>query len=223
MDYHDSMDKYIVIAGNIGAGKSTLVEKLCARMNWTPYYEPVSDNPYLKDFYESMETWSFHSQIFFLADRMANHHKLLGELRESTTTHIVQDRSIYEDGEIFARNLFLQGRMSERDYATYRKMYETAIAILPPPDLVVYLRASVPTLQKRIAMRARDMEASIPEEYLAGLNRLYHDWTGSYSLSPLLTVEADSTDFVETPGDLERVAEEIEQALSFGQGRLFGN
>lgn len=140
------MKKFIAVAGNIGVGKSTLVTLLCKQLKWEPFYEPVGENPYLVDFYADMASWSFHSQIFFLTRRLRSHHQL-----SQHPTSVVQDRSVYEDAEIFAQNLYLQGHIKERDYETYRELYETITQVLPPPDLVIYLRASVDTLMDRIA------------------------------------------------------------------------
>ena len=150
------MKKFVAVAGNIGVGKSTLVELLCVRMGWEPFYEPVTENPYLADFYKDMDAWSFHSQIFFLTHRLQSHYNL-----SQHPNSVVQDRSVYEDAEIFAQNLYLQGHIQMRDYQTYRDLYETTLRFLPPPDLVIYLRASVPTLMKRISHRGRDYEQTI--------------------------------------------------------------
>src|SRR3990170_5770420 len=144
------MKKFVAVAGNIGVGKSTLVALLCHRLGWQPFYEPVAENPYLVDFYADMRTWAFHSQIFFLTHRLRAHRQLLDH-----PTSAVQDRSVYEDAEIFARNLYERGHLGERDYRTYRQLYEVLTEFLPPPDLVLYLRASVDTLQQRIARRGR--------------------------------------------------------------------
>src|SRR5581483_8228430 len=144
------MKAYVVVAGNIGVGKSTLVKIMHERLGWEPFYEAVVENPYLADFYADMPRWAFHSQLFFLTRRLQAHHQLL--LRPGI---VVQDRSVYEDAEIFARNLFRQGQMSERDYATYCELYEVLKLFLPPPQLVVYLQASVEVLLKRIALRGR--------------------------------------------------------------------
>ncbi len=171
------MKKHLVLAGNIGAGKSTLVSLLSELLGFQPYYEPVAENPYLSDFYADMERWAFQSQIFFLSHRIRTHRCLMDDPRS-----VVQDRSVYEDAEIFARNLHAQGRMADRDWETYHSLYRTLIGLLPAPDLVVYLRASVPTLKKRIALRGREMEAAIPDTYLEGLNRLYEDWIGRFDL-----------------------------------------
>ncbi len=144
------MKKYVVLAGNIGSGKTTLVSMMCERLGWKPYFEPVTENPYLEDFYRDMSRWAFHSQVFFLTHRVRSHHALMDD-----PWSVVQDRSLYEDAEVFARNLYIHGRMSERDWGTYLELYRTVITLLPPPDLVVYLRASVPTLKRRIAQRGR--------------------------------------------------------------------
>ncbi len=205
--------KFVVIAGNIGVGKSTLVDLLSRHLGWQPFYEPVAENPYLADFYRDMRAWAFHSQVFFLAHRLRIHHQLL-----EYPTSVVQDRSVYEDAEIFARNLYLQGHMAERDWETYRRLYESMLTFLPAPDLVVYLRASVPTLLKRIAMRGRDYERSISPEYLSQLNRLYEEWLENFSLSPVLVVPADKLDFVANPEDLQVIVGSLEQALSANGG-----
>ena len=208
--------RYLVLAGNIGAGKSTLVELLCRRWGSTPYYEPVAENPYLKDFYADMERWAFPSQTFFLVHRARSHRELSME-----SGSVVQDRSLYEDAEVFARNLFLQGRMSTRDHAVYRELYNVLASLLPPPDLVVYLKASVPTLKRHILQRQRAFELSIPDDYLEGLNLLYDQWITGFRLAPVLTVDADQTDVLNRPDDLEAVILRIEHLLGGGQGTLF--
>lgn len=210
------MKRYLVLAGNIGAGKSTLVDRLCRRLGWTPYFEPVAENPYLQDFYGDMERWAFASQTFFLMHRARSHRELALEAGS-----VVQDRSLYEDAEVFARNLFLQGHLSARDHQVYRELYGVLASLLPPPDLVVYLRATVPTLRRRILQRGRDYEQSIPDAYLAGLNTLYDEWTAAFSLAPVLTVEAEATDVLDRPEDLEAVVARIEEALRQGQRELF--
>ncbi len=210
------MKKYLVLAGNIGAGKSTLVGLLAERLGFSPYYEPVAENPYLVDFYADMPRWALQSQLFFLTHRVRSHRALMEDTRS-----VVQDRSIYEDAEIFARNLYEQGSMTERDWNTYRNLYRTLIDLLPAPDLVVYLKASVPTLRKRIALRGREMEASIPDSYLEGLNRLYEEWIDGFELSPALVVPCDRLDFVTESKDLDCIVEEIEHRLRDKQGELF--
>ena len=203
------MKKFIAVAGNIGVGKSTLVELLCVRLGWEPFYEPVTENPYLEDFYNDMSAWSFHSQVYFLTHRLRSHYKL-GQHPSS----VVQDRSVYEDAEIFAHNLFLQGYINQRDYQTYRELYETTSRLLPPPDLVVYLRASVPTLQNRISSRGRGYEQTITAEYLQGLNNLYEHWIDNFSLCPVLAVPADDLDFVSHSGHLKLIIEKVQDKLT---------
>src|SRR5512139_940548 len=177
------MKKFVAVAGNIGVGKSTLVKLLCQRLGWEPFYEPVAENPYLADFYENMRAWAFHSQIFFLTHRLRAHRQLIEH-----PTSAIQDRSVYEDAEVFARNLYRQGLISERDYLAYRELYTVLCEFLPPPDLVVYLRASVPTLLGRISQRGRDYERQITAVYLGQLNELYEEWIGRFSLCPVLSV-----------------------------------
>ena len=203
------MKKFVAVAGNIGVGKSTLVEMLCVRLGWEPFYEPVSGNPYLEDFYADMGAWSFHSQVFFLTHRLRSHYKL--GLHPSS---VVQDRSVYEDAEIFAYNLFLQGHINQRDYQTYRDLYETTSRLLPPPDLVVYLRASIPTLVNRIERRGRDYERTISTEYLSGLNNLYEQWIDNFSLCPVLSVPADELDYVSHSGHLRLIVEKVQDKLT---------
>jgi deoxyadenosine/deoxycytidine kinase len=202
------MKKYVAVAGNIGVGKSTLVEMLCVRLGWEPFYEPVTENPYLADFYSDMSAWAFHSQVFFLAHRLRSHYQL-GQHPNS----VVQDRSVYEDAEIFAQNLYLQGHISQRDYQTYRELYETTTRLLPPPDLVVYLRASVPTLMHRISSRGRDYERTIAPDYLNGLNSLYEQWIDNFTLCPVLAVPADDLDFVSHPGHLKLIVQKVQDKL----------
>lgn len=203
------MKKFVAIAGNIGVGKSTLVTMLCEHLGWEPFFEPVADNPYLADFYSDMNTWSFHSQVFFLTHRLRSHYQLA-----QRAGSVIQDRSLYEDAEIFAYNLYLQGHMQPRDYQTYRQLYETASQFLPPPDLVVYLRASVPTLMNRISHRGRDYERTISEEYLQGLNNLYEEWIDNFTLCPMLSVPADNLDFVAHPGHLRLIVSKVEEKLT---------
>ncbi len=203
------MKKFVAIAGNIGVGKSTLVQMLCERTGWEPFYEPVTENPYLADFYSDMHAWSFHSQVFFLTHRLRSHFQL-SQYPES----VVQDRSVYEDAEIFAQNLYLQGHIQERDYQTYRDLYETMMRFLPPPDLVIYLRASVPTLLNRISSRGRDYERTISPDYLQGLNNLYETWIDNFTLCPVLAVPADDLDYVSHPGHLRLIIEKVDEKLT---------
>jgi deoxyadenosine/deoxycytidine kinase len=210
------MKKYLVIAGNIGAGKSTLVRLLSDRLGFRPYYEPVAENPYLEDFYRDMPAWALHSQLFFLSYRVRSHRALMDDPHS-----VVQDRSLYEDAEVFARNLFERGTMSERDWSTYSGLYRTMTGLLPAPDLVIYIRASVGTLMSRIASRGRAFEAAITEGYLAGLNRLYESWIEGFELAPVLVVPGDKLDFVAESRDLEAIASTVEGRLRDRQGSLF--
>lgn len=202
------MKHFVAVAGNIGVGKSTLVGKICATLNWQPYYEPVAENPYLEDFYEDMKAWAFHSQVFFLTHRLRMHLSLLEDPKS-----VIQDRSVYEDAEVFAANLFRQGEISERDYSTYRKLYKLLCDMLRPPDLVIYLRASVPTLQRRIAARGRDFESNIDPEYLQQLNALYEQWISNFFLCPVLAVPTDEMDFVSHNGHLELITQKMSDKL----------
>jgi deoxyadenosine/deoxycytidine kinase len=211
-----SMKKYIVIAGNIGAGKSSLVKLLAERLDYRPYYEPVAENPYLEDFYKDMPAWAFHSQLFFLSYRVRSHRALMDDPHS-----VVQDRSLYEDAEVFARNLYERGTMSERDWSTYSGLYKTMTELLPAPDLVIYIKASVETLMSRIAMRGRGFEATIPEGYLEGLNRLYESWVEGFDLAPVLVVPGDKLDFVAESRDLAAIAAKVEHSLRDRQGSLF--
>lgn len=210
------MKKFITVAGNIGVGKSTLVEKLCVRLGWEPFFEGVVDNPYLADFYADMAAWSFHSQIFFLGRRL----KDLNRLMEFPSA-VVQDRSVYEDAEIFAKNLYRQGFISERDWASYHELYHALAALLPPPDLIVYLQATVPTLLRRIALRGREYEKNIAPDYLAQLNSLYEEWIADFRLCPVLIVPADRLDFVANDGHLDLIVQKVQEKLRGEQLVLF--
>jgi len=203
------MKKFVAIAGNIGVGKSTLVGMLCDQLSWDPFYEPVTENPYLADFYQNMSAWAYHSQVFFLAHRLRSHFSLAQH-----SNSVVQDRSVYEDAEIFARNLYQQGNIQDRDYQTYRELYETAVQFLPPPDLVIYLRASVPTLIHRINSRGRDYERKIAPEYLQNLNDLYEFWIENFTLCPVLAVPADDLDYVAHPGHLRLIVAKVDEKLT---------
>jgi deoxyadenosine/deoxycytidine kinase len=211
-----SIKKFVAIAGNIGVGKSTLVEMLCHKLSWDPFFEPEAHNPYLADFYRDMHAWAFHSQIFFLTHRLRAHRQLLNHPGSA-----VQDRSVYEDAEIFAHNLFLQGYINPRDYETYRELYHVLTEFLPPPDLVIYLRASVPTLLNRIQHRNREYERTITGEYLEGLNILYEAWISNFILCPVLSVPADDLDFVAHPGHLDLIARKVHEKLSGKEEVIF--
>lgn len=196
--------RFIVVAGNIGSGKSTLTRMLADALGAEAYYEAVDGNPYLADFYGDMTAWSFQLQVYFLSKRFEAH-RAIAQRQQS----VIQDRSIYEDAEIFARNLYRQGLMHDRDYANYEALYQTMLAFCPPPDLVVYLKASLPTLQARIAMRGREYEQAIPVDYLARLNDLYEGWFQSFDRCPVLTIPADEWDFVKSAADRANVLEAI--------------
>jgi deoxyadenosine/deoxycytidine kinase len=199
---------FVAVAGNIGSGKSSLTRLLSKEMGWTPMFESVEDNPYLSDFYADMRRWSFQLQVYFLSNRFRSHKSITEGGRS-----VVLDRVIYEDAEIFARNLFEIGNMEERDYRNYIALYEVMTEYLHPPDLLIYLRANVDTLLRQIAQRGRDFEQSIKREYLEQLNRHYEAWIRRYAKGKLLVVESDNLDFVNSREDLERVLRWIEEDL----------
>ncbi|NOY95629.1 MAG: deoxynucleoside kinase [Chlorobi bacterium] len=195
---------HIAVAGNIGAGKTTLSELLARQFNWTPHYENVDQNPYLNDFYNDMQRWSFNLQIYFLNTRFQQ----ILEIHKSGET-VIQDRSIYEDAEIFAPNLHSMGLMSTRDFKNYKTLFDLMVSLIQPPDLMIYLRASIPTLVNQIQKRGREYENSIRLDYLKQLNDLYEKWIGSYDLGKLLIVSVDDIDFTTNPEDLSRIIDKI--------------
>jgi deoxyadenosine/deoxycytidine kinase len=199
---------FITIAGNIGVGKSTLTALLATRLQWEPVYEAVTENPYLADFYEDMERWSFQSQVFFLSRRLQQHHDLLKRDRP-----VIQDRSVYEDAEVFARNLYQQGNLSERDWHCYLDLYRTLATLLRPPHLVVYLQASVDTLRRRIDSRGRVYEQTITQGYLEQLNQLYDSWASGFRLCPVLTVNTDNLNYVQHEEHLDQIWARIQNRL----------
>jgi deoxyadenosine/deoxycytidine kinase len=203
-----SQPLFVAVAGNIGAGKSSLARLLGERFQWKPYFESVDDNPYLSDFYSDMSRWSFHLQIYFLANRFKCHKEIV-ESSES----VIQDRSIYEDAEIFARNLYDIGKMTERDYTNYVSLFHVMMEYLKPPDLMIYLRANVDTLVKQISKRGRDFEQGIQRSYLETLNKLYEDWITRYKLGPLLIIESDNLDFVNNKSDLDYILSTVKEHL----------
>jgi len=205
------MKRFVAVAGNIGVGKSTLTALLSEQLDWEPFFEAVNNNPYLADFYGDMQRWSFHSQIYFLSHRLRHHWQLL-----QRPNSVVQDRTVYEDAQVFAYNLYRQGLMDERDYHSYHELYNVVTTVLPPPDLVVYLKASVPTLQERIRSRGRLYEQDIAMTYLEQLNELYDEWIGGFSLCSVLSVPSDDLDFVQNPEHLELITGKILDKL---QGR----
>ena len=203
------MKKFITVAGNIGAGKSTLVGLLGSHLGWEPYFEPMANNPYLADFYADMPQWGFHSQIFFLSHRLHVYHEL-----DQCGDSVILDRSLYEDAEIFANNLYINGIMSERDFNTYQSLYHSLLDFLPVPDLVVYLRASVDTLLERISKRGRTYEKSISRDYLEQLNGSYEKWIAGFSLCPILTIPADNLDFVSKPTHMDLILQKVKEKIA---------
>ena len=199
---------FVAVAGNIGSGKSSLTRLLSEHYGWKSFYESVENNPYLADFYADMSRWSFNLQIYFLSKRF-NDHKKIVEGAES----VIQDRSIYEDAEIFAKNLHLIGKMDKRDYTNYVELYRVMMQYLQPPDLLIFLDARIETLVKQIARRGRDYEQSIPQSYLEQLSSHYKEWIGCYKLGPLLVVPSDEVDFVHERGDFNRMLMLIQSKL----------
>ncbi len=203
-----SGQKFIAIAGNIGAGKTELTAFLCKKYGLKPFYEPNDQNPYLADFYKDMKTWAFRSQIFFLTHKFKLHRELE---RQSGTS--LQDRTIYEDAEIFAKNLYRQRFIDKRDWQTYWELYENVAAALKPPDLMIYLRCPVKTLKQRIRLRGRKMEQDIPTAYLNRLNALYEDWFTRYNMSPVLVLPTDTLDYLTNLVDRVDLFRQIEKHL----------
>lgn len=200
---------FIAVAGNIGAGKSTLTGLLAERFGWQPFYEANTENPYLADFYTDMPRWGFHSQVFFLGKRLEHHRQLLDHPGSA-----VQDRTVYEDAEVFACNLYRQGFMSERDYEAYRGIYQSVSAFLPPPHLLIYLQAGVEKLQEHIQQRGRAFERSISREYLEQLNELYENWIEHWTACPVLPINMNTLDFFHNPDDFAYVVQQVEAALT---------
>jgi deoxyadenosine/deoxycytidine kinase len=186
-----SRKKFIAIAGNIGAGKTELTSFLCRKYGLKPFFEPNDTNPYLADFYRDMRSWAFRSQIYFLTHKFRLHREL-----EKESGTVIQDRTIYEDAEIFCKNLHRQRYIDSRDFTTYRELYAAIVKVLQPPDLMIYLKAPVRTLRQRIRLRGREMEQSIPQAYLRRLNALYEEWFQDYNLSPVLVLSTDKLDYL---------------------------
>ena len=199
---------HIAVAGNIGAGKTTLSELLAKHYRWTPHYEDVDQNPYLNDFYNDMQRWSFNLQIYFLNSRFQQ----ILDIRESGKT-IIQDRTIYEDAEIFAPNLHSMGLMSTRDFNNYKKLFDLMVSLIQPPDLLIYLRATVPTLVNQIQKRGREYENSIRLDYLKQLNERYESWVNSYKMGKLLIINVDNLDFISNPEDLSFIIDKIDAQI----------
>lgn len=197
---------FVAVAGNIGAGKSTLTRILSERYHLSPVYEAVDENPYLADFYGDMRRYAFQSQVFFLAARLRQH------LREvNPGRRVIQDRTVYEDANVFARLLAEDGQLDERDHGSYTLLYDAVASALRPPDLLIYLRASLPTLKAHIRQRGRDYEADIDDAYLERLGELYERWIEDYSLSPVVAVPGDDLDFAHDEKDLALVLDMLER------------
>lgn len=204
------MAKHLVlVAGNIGAGKTSLTERIGARLGWWTGYESVMDNPYLSDFYTDMHAWAFHLQIFFLGHRAEQYLEAARDARSS-----ILDRSIYEDAHIFARALHHMGNLAERDYLSYRRLFDQVVEGLPRPDLLIYLKAPVNVLMDRIRRRARNMETGISADYLALLDSFYDEWLAAFDLCPVLTIRTDDLDFVHQTGHLDTVVQRIQEKLA---------
>ncbi len=201
--------KLVLVAGNIGTGKTSLTERLGDRLGWRAAFESVIDNPYLSDFYQDMGAWSFHLQIYFLGHRAQQYLELVRDSRSA-----IADRSIYEDVKIFARALFHQGSLSERDYMSYRRVFHQIVNHLPEPDLLIYLVAPPEILLKRIEERGRKMESGITLEYLSLLDSFYDDWMETFDLCPVLKIRSDNLDFVHKKGHLDIVADLVQEKLT---------
>jgi deoxyadenosine/deoxycytidine kinase len=199
---------HIAVAGNIGAGKTTLTESLSKHYGWVANFEDVDDNPYLNDFYNDMQRWSFNLQIYFLNSRF----KQIIEIRKSGKT-VIQDRTIYEDAEIFAPNLHAMGLMSTRDFNNYKTLFELMIGLVQPPDLLIYLKASIPTLVHQIQKRGREYENSIRLDYLRQLGDRYESWIKGYKLGKLLIINVDELDFAANKEDLSFVIDKIDAQI----------
>ncbi len=204
---------HIAITGNIGAGKTTLAELLARHYGWEVLYEAVDGNPYLSDFYEDMPRWAFNLQIYFLNSRFAQMRRILDVSRQQQTS-VIQDRTIYEDASIFARNLYLLGTLSERDYQTYYGVFENMMSLVRPPDLMIYLRADLPKLRKQIRKRGRSFEQSISDDYLSSLNELYEEFVAAYTIGELLIVDVNELDYTEHPADFLEIVRQIDGRLA---------
>jgi len=208
--------RFVVVAGNIGSGKTSLTERIGARLSWRAAFESVSDNPYLAEFYADMRQWSFHLQVFFLGHRAQQHLALANDAQSA-----IVDRSIYEDAYIFARALHHLGNLSERDYWSYRAVFDLVVGGLPKPDLLLYLKAPVPVLLDRIHSRGRAIEGGITDEYLTLLESFYDEWLQSFDLCPVLTLPAGELDFVHKPRHLEIVVQRIQERLAGKEDIVF--
>jgi len=208
--------RLVIVAGNIGAGKTSLTERIGARLGWQTAYESVTDNPYLPDFYANMRTWSFHLQVFFLGHRAEQYLELA-----HTPQSVILDRSIYEDAYIFARALHSMGNLTERDYLSYRRLFDLVMNGLPAPDLLIYLKAPVDVLMDRIRRRGRDIESGITSDYLELLDSYYDDWMVTFDVCPVLTIRTDDLDFVHKPRHLDIVVKRIQDKLAGREEVIF--
>ena len=208
--------RILVVAGNIGTGKTSLTERLGDRLGWMSAYELVSENPYLADFYSDMRAWAFHLQIFFLGHR-AEQYLSLAHSPQSA----ILDRSIYEDAYIFVRALNQMGNLNERDYQAYRKLFDLVVSRLPSPDLLIYLKAPVSVIYERIQQRGRAIESGITTDYLQLLDSFYDDWMTTFDLCPVITIRTDDLDFVHKPGHLDVVIQRIQEKLSGREEVIF--
>jgi len=202
------MKNFIAIAGNMGIGKTTLAKRLADHLSWELSEEPNEANPYLNDFYKDMDKWAFHSQMFFLGKKLEFQYNLWKD-KES----VIQDRSIYEDAEVFAQNLYNQGHINERDWETYQQYYKTISNILPAPDLIIYLKASVDKVYDRIRQRERPYEKDITKKYVEDLNDLYDRWIGNFDKCPVLLISYDDMDFKYSKIDFDSFLKEIKQYI----------
>ncbi|SKC75138.1 deoxynucleoside kinase [Ohtaekwangia koreensis] len=202
--------QHIAICGNIGSGKTTLAGKLSKHYGWQALLESVEDNPYLRDFYEDMNRWAFHVQMYFLNSRF----KQVNKIRASTGKVTVQDRTIYEDAYIFAANLHKSGFMTERDFQSYLDTFHSMISFVQPPDLLIYLKADIPKLVQQIEKRGRDYEYSIRIDYLRNLNEHYESWINNYNLGELLVIDVNSLDFVANIDDFSFIVNKIDLELN---------
>lgn len=203
---------HIAITGNIGAGKTTLAGMLANHYGWEVLFEAVEGNPYLADFYDDMHRWAFNLQIFFLNSRFAQMRRVLTAVEAGHIT-VIQDRTIYEDAAIFARNLHQLGTLSDRDYQTYRSVFESMMSLVRPPDLMIYLRADLSKLRRQIEKRGRSFEQSISDDYLGRLNRLYEEFIASYGIGELLIVDVNQLDYAQQPADFAQIVGLIDQRL----------
>ncbi len=201
--------RLVIVAGNIGAGKTSLTERIGGRLGWESAYESVVDNPYLPDFYADMHAWSFHLQIYFLGHRAEQYLDVA-----NNTQSVILDRSIYEDAYIFARALHHMGNISERDYLAYRRVFDLVVKSLPAPDLLIYLQAPVSVLMERIRRRGRDIETGITGDYLDLLESFYDDWMRTFDVCPVLTIRTDDLDYVHKPQHLAIVVQRIQDKLT---------